>query len=246
MKNSIIIATALLVMGCGQAKEVQSTEEIDKQALLESATIFAKTDLPYQKFTPSVKFFTPTELPGKTMYQLVDEQKQFVASSGLPTAENMAVWVTNHSLNDAIASYKAFKVAEKDNKYLRSFRQYSSWMILTKLNLLSTTRTEDIAYFTNELVDANYNGFGLLNYLLETLTASNYDRQKISNWAATITNSTDAKIPSQPIDVSKIKINGVADFHANKTQRDVIEFIEKKHLEYNEDLQKIKKYIGKK
>lgn len=243
MKKYFIIATSVVTFSCGQSKDIQSTQEVGRNNLLESAELFAKTDLPYQQFAPSVKFFTPADLPGKTMYQLVDEQKQFIASSGLPTAENMVVWIGNHTLDDAITGYKAFKEESKDNKYFRSFRQYCSWMILTRLNLLGTNKTNDVAYFTNELVEAKYNGYGLLNYLLGTLENSGYNKAKISEWASNIVSTPDALTSSQAVDESNIQVNGVADFHAAKTRQDIIDFLKKRHNEHSVDLENIRKYV---
>ncbi len=92
--------------------------------------------------------------------------------------------------------YKQFCLSNKDHDGLFVFKQYGPWLILNKLKLLSQSddkSLQNIKYLTDELISAEYTGFGLLNYSLEHLLRNNYDKtsvafltSKIVNYASTL------------------------------------------------------------
>ena len=184
-KLILFLVIAIIISSCNRTKDI-SVAKTDNEIFISSAKFFSDSSLIYQTFKPFVKFKTTGEIPHKNQTQLLKEQEEFIANSGLPNHKNISLWIQNHSLNDAINSYVNYIKENQQHIYINSFKQYGSWLILTKLKLLSTTDEKSIAYFTNELISTHYIGFDILLYNLNKLDALQYNKSEIKSMAKNI------------------------------------------------------------
>lgn len=206
-KLIISLGIVIIISSCNRTKDI-SLAKTDNEIFISSAKFFSDSSLPYQTFKPFVKFKTTSEIPHKNQTQLLKEQEELITNSGLPNHKNISLWIQNHSLNDAINSYVNFIKENQKHIYINSFKQYGSWLILTKLKLLSTTDEKSIAYFTNELISTNYIGFDLLLYNLNKLDALQFSKPKINSMAKSILDyAKQLNNKMQKVDTSKIQFH---------------------------------------
>ncbi|PZX63711.1 hypothetical protein [Hydrotalea sandarakina] len=179
-KNKLLFFAVVLIMAaCHQTKMVQSSDEQKIAAFKSAASFAADNSLPYQQFTPSVQFVSSLQIPSKTNETLIEEQKAFIVSGGLPGMQELKEWAELHTPLEAYNIYEKFIQANANHPYINTYRQYGGWLILSRLKLLSTQNTNEIFAVLQQLVQSQYEGYGLLNYTLQYLRNQHMDEQKL-------------------------------------------------------------------
>lgn len=243
MKALIYLLILSILVSCSRAKDIQSDQQEKQEEFISSAKMFQRNDLPYHQFNPSIQFLTPKELPGKTMEGLIREQLDFIKASGLPDNTNLHEWSSSHTLQDALHIYKTYSYTNANHIYINSFKQYGGWLILTKMNLLSTGTEEDIAVVVKSLIDANYKGYGLLHYTLNQLNENNYDRRKISLWAQIIVNNAKEDDVLQDLDLNKLQLQNAPAVAKAPMEKLFRNFVENKRKDKTIYLEKISGFM---
>ena len=101
-----------------------------------------------------------------------EAQKQFLASGELPLETGFYDWAKKHSAAESLAIYNEFIRQNASHPWINVYRQYYGWLMLTRHKLLSTGNEETtnaVAQIVSNLVDARYEGYGLLYYALNYL-----------------------------------------------------------------------------
>ncbi len=222
MKTQILlILIVCFSISCSQSKDVQSSFEKEKAQLIAESEGINRKDLPYQQFSPSIQFLTPKEKPGKTMQQLINEQKLFISKSGLPDITEINSWVVKHSYQDATNLYFNYIQTYKDHEYISTFKQYGGWLILNKLKLLSTTNMSLIASVTETMADGKYPGYGLLYSSLEYLKNNNYSTTEVKRIAKTILSYSTSGYDYNQTDPNSVKVQGLPPNLSGKIEESV-------------------------
>jgi hypothetical protein len=137
----------------------------------------------YQSFAPMIPF-SGSSMKSEDFPIEVKMKKEFYRKSGLPDETNLYEWKQNNKIEKAISLFKKYNEDNSLSKDIVFFRQYGSWIILTKLELLSENSPaalEAIFYFTDILAKSNYQGFQLLHYSLNYLHENNFSESKIKS-----------------------------------------------------------------
>jgi uncharacterized short protein YbdD (DUF466 family) len=236
-----------LLFGCKQTKEIQSDDQQKAEEFILSNKAFQQNNLAYQQFTPSVKFYTKQEIPGKSNEQLLNEQRAFIKISGLPDNTNYYEWAASHTMDDALVTYKTFSNENKNAEYIRTFNQYGGWLILTRLHLLSTSNLTEINNVLQKMIESEYSGFGLIDYTLNYLRENGYDKIKISGLAEkALLNAANPKNDQlSTTDINKIQVGTKQ--NPIPGQKDIEQLLKdhlnKKQQEQTVYLEKIKMYV---
>lgn len=171
-----------IVYGCAGEKEMPSQNHEKDLNSIASSQVYFQTERSYQSFPSYVS------MADKSVNQYAESQRRrdFLKDAGLPDATEFATWKGGYTLSESIALYKKRKDEFQEHTFINTFKQYGSWIILTKMDLLSTNRIEDILYFTNELIDAEYGGMQLLAYAIQNLSQQGINSSKVSEMARRI------------------------------------------------------------
>jgi len=235
------------LVSCSQTKDVQSDHQKKQEEFIASAQMFQRNDLPYQKFNPSVQFLTPKEFPEKTMDVLIQEQQEFIRQSGLPNNANFHEWVSSHTINEALSIYNNYSSNNSKHIYINSFKQYGGWLILTKMNLLSSGTNKNVSEILNSLIQANYKGYGLMYYTLNQLNENNFDKSVISAYAKLIVkNANEDKDNLSDLDLNKLSLRNTQMTTKAPLENLLKNFIENKRKDKTLYLDKIQGLIDTK
>ncbi|HVI49041.1 MAG TPA: hypothetical protein VM802_29515, partial [Chitinophaga sp.] len=117
------------------------------------------SNLAYKQLPPLIKYLTSEETGIVDPVQNIKEQEDFL-NQGFPVGVKLLEWKEKqgNSWQKADRMYLEFIDQHKDHKYVSDFRQYGSYVILVKLNLLAESSAqglEKIYFYLNELVKAN-------------------------------------------------------------------------------------------
>lgn len=133
----------------------------------------------YQQ-APSFVLMVNPELSLEDQSKDSEGRRQLLNEAGFPTFDQYAGWLAGSSLQDKILQYKAKKALYEQHPLFRSLQQHASWLILTKANLLGTNQTEDILYFTWELIASRYHGMVVLETCLLKLQEAKLDTRQMT------------------------------------------------------------------
>ncbi len=197
MKQIIpFLFSCFLIIACKQEEIAMSTpnkaeelkNNIDKTQVRTQARSYTAI-VPYQQLAPQVKFYTDLQ-SGKIDTR---EIHIFIKSSGLPLEPEFEEWSDTHTLQEAIQLFDAYSISESNNKYINTFKQYEGWLLLTHYDLLSTNSegtVDNVKLILNRLIEAKYEGYGLLYYALDYLRSKDESSSVISNFASRIIESS--------------------------------------------------------
>jgi len=177
-----------LAISCKTEKETRTAAEASLETVQRSTADFASRHTPYRDFPIQVKFIEPSET-GMHPGEVIRGKRAFIKASGLPDESNIADWKEKHSIDDAARIYREYTRAQAGHPSLPVFRQYASWLILTRLDLLAEKggdAARQVAFYLQELTDTRYEGYQLLLYTLQYLQQQQYRSAFIQSQAEKI------------------------------------------------------------
>lgn len=177
-KHYFYYVMLILIASCKPADKVASNDAEKVGLMKKSITDFSDTATEYRSYPAVVQFFDPNTIEESPRI-LIERKKVFISSSGLPNETNIYQWKQNYTIEDAVNLYTKFKERNFNSPDITVFKQFASWLILTRLDLLSRTSVKDLNYIAMlvaDLVETKYEGYQLLYYSLQHLERNHYTK----------------------------------------------------------------------
>lgn len=178
-RTAIILAIVFtLFVKCKSEIESQSgqIEEIRK-----SMKVFGDKSTEYRSFPIEVSFFDPVADKNNPTIA-IQNGKNFIKQSGLPGDANIDEFKKTKSIDFAFTLYKDHIFKNSKSPYIKTFKQYGAWLILTRLDLLAQNSEYDVEMtyeLTRNLAETNYEGFQLLSYSVNHLYLNKFNSKKL-------------------------------------------------------------------
>lgn len=212
---TLFLLSCFLIIACKQEnittnipnKAEELKNNIDKTQVRTQARSYTAI-APYQQLAPQVKFYIDP-ISGKMDTR---EQHTFIKNSGLPLEPEFEVWSDTHTLQEAIHLFDNYSNMQGNNKYINTFKQYEGWLLLTHYDLLSANSegsVDNVKLILNRLIEAKYEGYGLLYYTLDYLRSKDESSSVLSNFASKIIeSSTSSSNPHTTLAETDVRNNG--------------------------------------
>ncbi|MBS1621883.1 MAG: hypothetical protein JST10_01440 [Bacteroidetes bacterium] len=192
--RTVLVLTIVFALFVKCKPEIESQsgqiEEIRK-----SMKDFGDKSTEYRSFPIEISFFDPVvDRTNPTI--AIQNRKSFIKQSGLPDDANIDEFKRTKSIEFAFNLYKGHIFKNSKSPYLKTFKQYGAWLILTRLDLLAQNSAHDVEMtyeLTRNLAETNYEGFQLLSYSIKHLYLNKFNSKKLEelgnvvlNYASTI------------------------------------------------------------
>lgn len=187
-RTAIILATVFtLFVKCKPENDSRYSqiEEIRK-----SMKDFGEKSTEYRSFPIEISFFDPV-VDKNNPKIAIQNRKNFIKQSGLPSDADIDEFKKTKSIDFAFKLYNDYISKNPQNPYLKTFKQYGAWLILTRLDLLAQNSEYDaeMTYeLTRNLAETNYEGFQLLSYSINHLYLNKFNTKKLRELGNAILN----------------------------------------------------------
>jgi hypothetical protein len=176
-----LMLVSIAFTNCKSETEIPKASQQQLEQVQSSMKDFTNKSTEYRSFPIEVAFFDQ-ERDANNIQLGIQNRRAFIKMSGLPDESNIDEFKKAKTTTYAYGLYLNFITKNSTNPYLKTFKQYGAWLLLTRLDLLAQSSFPDLQMIyalVGNLTETQYEGYQLLGYAINHLYSHQFDKKKI-------------------------------------------------------------------